>query len=211
MSKVFVVLQNGIYGVYDKGTNIFTEDNRIIDVKTPEETYEVIEWRRVPLITRKLLNEILELKHQRITRLDEQKTIQCTIDDMEKSINELRTKIRTLEEERIGFQREIDKLVKCYSEDKKIREIQNSIKGNELEDMSFYKGTLDKIKAKAIILKSTRPITYTYGFAYRNPTTYHVPKTIEEALEIISNEYYLDITFGKNEIHLNAFSSNDMW
>lgn len=92
------------------------------------------------------------------------------------------------------------------------KELSASIKGNEILKMSFYDGTLDREKAKIIIKKSReRRITYTYGFGFRNPTTNHAPKTKEEAYEIIDNQGYLDIDFNETEIHLNAFSSNDMW
>lgn len=211
MDRKFVVTESGIYGIYAAGTNIFTEDNKIINVKTPEEPFKEIEEKEVPAKTRKLLKEILKRKQQWIHRQSEQNNIQSEIEKLEKSIAELMEKSRMLEQERESIQKEINVLVKAYSDDKIIREIKKTVKGNENLRMSFYDRTLDRIKAKAIILKSKRPITYTYGLAYRNPTTYHVPKTMEEAFEIIDTEGLLDITFSTNEIHLNAYSGNDMW
>ena len=210
-TKVFVEFYNGIYGVYDDETNIFTEDNRIVNKTTPEEKFKKIDSKLVPSKTRKLLNNILTLKKKRITRERKQRDIQNQIDKLEFKKEELKAKKQILENERTVFQKEINNLVKDYSENKKIQLIKKSVKGDELLYMSFYHGTLDKMKAKAIISKTKRPITYTYGLAYRNPTTYHVPKTVEEAFEIIDTESLLDIHFNKDEIHLNAYSGNDMW
>lgn len=77
--------------------------------------------------------------------------------------------------------------------------------------MSFYDGTLDKIKAKEVIASTDKALKYTYGFGYRNPTTNHKPITREEAMKIVENEGWLDITEYEDYIHLNAFSENDMW
>lgn len=76
---------------------------------------------------------------------------------------------------------------------------------------SFYDGTLDIEKAKEVIQATNKPIVYTYGFEFKNPTTHRVSITKEEAIEKIENEYYLDITEEDDCIHFNAFSSNDMW
>ena len=77
--------------------------------------------------------------------------------------------------------------------------------------MSFYNGTLDKNKAKSVILESDKPCVYTYGLGYRNPTTYRKSISKEDAIEIIEDEGFLDITEEDNAFHLNGFSSNDMW
>lgn len=203
------VLVNGVFGVFNENTNIFTEDNQIINKRIVP--YENVDWKKVPHKTRKLLVSILELRCKRIDRQKKQEECQESIEEMEKMIEELRIKKAELENERKEIQKEINNLAMRYSEDKKLTEIKKTVKGNEIEKMSFYDGTLDVLRAKAILLKSKRPITYTYGLSYRNPTTFHVPKTIEEAFSIIENEGFLDITFGKYEIHLNAFSCNDMW
>ena len=77
--------------------------------------------------------------------------------------------------------------------------------------MSFFNGTLDKEKAKEYILNSEKPCRYTYGLGYRNPTTNNIFITKEEALEIIAKESLLDVREHDTYIHLNAYSSNDMW
>ena len=43
MERIFVITDNGVYGIYAAGTNIFTEDNKIINTKTPEEPFKEIE------------------------------------------------------------------------------------------------------------------------------------------------------------------------
>lgn len=77
--------------------------------------------------------------------------------------------------------------------------------------MSFYYGTLDTKKAKEFISETNKPIKYTYGLGYRNPTINHVPITKERAMEIIDTESLLDIDEHEDYIHLNAYSANDMW
>lgn len=77
--------------------------------------------------------------------------------------------------------------------------------------MSFYDGTLNREKAKEMIKQSDLPITYTYGLSYRRPTTYHKPITKEIAFNKVDKESLLDVDFGENEIHLNGYSSNDMF
>ena len=77
--------------------------------------------------------------------------------------------------------------------------------------MSFYNGTLDREKAKEFIKETKKPCQYTYGLGYRNPTTNHKPISKDEALHIVATESLLDITEHEDHIHLNAYSSNDMW
>lgn len=78
-------------------------------------------------------------------------------------------------------------------------------------NMSFYNGTLNKDVAKDFIANSNKQCIYTYGFAYRNPTTHKVPINKDKALQIIDKESYLDVKEEEKVIHLNAYSSNDMW
>ena len=77
--------------------------------------------------------------------------------------------------------------------------------------MSFFDGTLNREKAKEYILNSEKPCRYTYGLGYRNPTTNNIFITKEEALEIIAKESLLEVREHDTYIHLNAYSSNDMW
>lgn len=75
--------------------------------------------------------------------------------------------------------------------------------------MSFYDGTLDRIKASEVVEASEKPLMFRYGFAFRGAEKR--PITREKALNIIEDSgNYLDITETDNEILLNTFSSNDM-
>ena len=77
-------------------------------------------------------------------------------------------------------------------------------------EMSFYKGALDRAKAREVVETSEKPLMFRYGFAYRGAEKR--PITKEKALSIIDDSgNYLDIAETDNEILLNTFSSNDMW
>ena len=77
-------------------------------------------------------------------------------------------------------------------------------------EMSFYKGTLDRAKAREVVEVSEKPLMFRYGFAFRGAEKR--PITKEKALSIIDDSgNYLHITETDNEILLNTFSSNDMW
>ena len=78
-------------------------------------------------------------------------------------------------------------------------------------DMSFYHGTLNKAVLKEALKDRGKPIKYTYGLGYRNPTTNHKPITLEEALKIVDTQGLLNAREYENYIHLNAFSEMDMW
>lgn len=77
--------------------------------------------------------------------------------------------------------------------------------------MSFYDGTLNRAAAKEVIANTDKPIKYTFGLGYRNPTTNREPITKEKAFKIIDTEGLLDITEYEEFIHLNAYSDNDMF
>ena len=78
-------------------------------------------------------------------------------------------------------------------------------------EMSFYKGTLNRELATKIITESEKPCVFTYGFAFRNPTTYRKPIDKDKALAIIKDAGYLNIKEETDVVHLNEFSGNDMW
>ena len=77
--------------------------------------------------------------------------------------------------------------------------------------MSFYDGTLDREKAKEYVLASEKPLKHTCGFSYRNPTTHNKPITKEEAIKMIEEKDFLDITEREDYIHFNTYTANDMW
>lgn len=76
--------------------------------------------------------------------------------------------------------------------------------------MSFFNGTLDKEKLKDFIARSNKEIRYTYGLAYKNPTTYKVLISKNEAFDIINKESMLDATEFEDYLNLNAYSANDL-
>ena len=78
-------------------------------------------------------------------------------------------------------------------------------------NMSFYSGTLNKDKLNEFIKGYKKPIRYTYGLGYRNPTTNKVLIDEARALEIVKNESLLDARENEEYLHLNAYSGNDMW
>lgn len=66
--------------------------------------------------------------------------------------------------------------------------------------------------AKDFIENTTKQIKYTYGLGYRNPTTHNVPVTKDRAFEILKDHWgMLDIVEYDDYVHMNAYSSNDMW
>ena len=66
-----------------------------------------------------------------------------------------------------------------------VSKMKESVTGKEIEDMSFYDGTLDRARAVAIIEKSSRKCVYTYGLSYRNPTTHNAPRTKKKQLLLL--------------------------
>lgn len=76
--------------------------------------------------------------------------------------------------------------------------------------MSFYDGTLDRIKAREVVEASEKPLMFRYGFAFMGAEKR--PITKEKALSIIEDTgNYLDIKEDETEIVLNTFSEMDMW
>ena len=77
--------------------------------------------------------------------------------------------------------------------------------------MSFYNGTLDKKVLRDKIRNTNKQILFTYGFTWKNPTTCKQPVSVDEALRIVEKEDFLDATESRDNIHLNAFSINDLY
>lgn len=61
------------------------------------------------------------------------------------------------------------------------------------------------------INKVGKEIKTTHGFSWKNPTTYKVTIEKETAINLIKKSCLIDITEEEEFIHLNTFSSNDMW
>ncbi len=83
---------------------------------------------------------------------------------------------------------------------------------NPIRKMSLYDGTLDRKVAAQLIEETRKPIRYTYGFAWKNPTTLRVPISKNRALEIVEKGLYtMDFVEYEDYIHINEFSGSDMW
>lgn len=78
-------------------------------------------------------------------------------------------------------------------------------------EMSFYDGTLDRDKANEFIATTEKPFKYTVGLRIYNPVICNEPITREKAREIVNTANLLNITEYADYVHLNTFSSNDMW
>lgn len=87
-----------------------------------------------------------------------------------------------------------------------------SNKGGLFEHSFYY---ADKRKSNEEIiefLKSTnKPIKYTYGYKWKHPSTYEVPKTLDQAIAIVNENGLLDVEEKPDYIDMNEFSENDMW
>ena len=78
-------------------------------------------------------------------------------------------------------------------------------------NMSTYYGTMDRSKLAEFIKTTDKPIVYTFGFEWKNPTIRRVEKTINEALEIVRDESWLEAEEEEEVLHLHGYSENDMW
>ena len=56
-----------------------------------------------------------------------------------------------------------------------------------------------------------KPIKYTHGLGFRNPTIHKVPVTQKRAVEIFKENGLCDVTEHEDYVHVNTFSDNDMW
>lgn len=75
--------------------------------------------------------------------------------------------------------------------------------------MSFYDGTLDRVKAYEVVKSSAKPLMFRHGFGWKGAEKRPISK--EKALSIIEDSgNYLDVTEREDEILLNTYSSNDM-
>lgn len=68
-----------------------------------------------------------------------------------------------------------------------------------------------KEEALNLLETTDKPIKFTYGLAYRNPTTYKVPMTREDAIKTLSSNGLVDMQEFEDYVHVNKYSENDMW
>lgn len=72
-------------------------------------------------------------------------------------------------------------------------------------------GNCTKEEIISLVEKTDKPFVYTYGLAYRNPTTHRKPMSKEEAVNKVKSNGMIDITEEAEVIHIEEFSENDMW
>ena len=84
-------------------------------------------------------------------------------------------------------------------------------KETEMIKMSFWDRTYNKEKAVELIRNTDKQIKYTHGLGYRNPTIHNKPISKDCALEILDTESTIDIDEYQEHIHINTYSSNDLW
>lgn len=85
----------------------------------------------------------------------------------------------------------------------------NEVNGNETFNVSFTRG-YDAAFVCAVLLKTKRPIRYTYGLSYRNPTTNKVLIPVEKAVACVRKGGFVDVRAEKDCIYINEYSENDM-
>ena len=61
------------------------------------------------------------------------------------------------------------------------------------------------------ILNTSKPILYTHGLGYRNPTIHNKKISKEKALEIMGELEWKTISSNEKAVYLNTYSEMDMW
>ena len=150
---------------------------------------------------------LMEIYNNTLKRME----IDADIQGLKDEINKLEMKKSTLISEKDYVVKKLRSSIDDNIFQNKVSKFKESVTGKEIEDMSFYNGTLDRARAVAIIEKSSRKCVYTYGLSYRNPTTHNAPRTKKEAIAIVRNGGFVDVHFRKDVISINEYSENDMW
>ena len=196
-----ILLDNGALSKTDLA--IVKEDERGLFSEIPE--------KEVPVCLRKGLQEICSLRNKRISLsneerelLEKKETLNCKIQAIELQLVENRVARQNCYNMCLDISRATS------AEMSKI-EYRKTVKGDEIMKMSFYDDSLNRALAEVIFEKTKRPLIYTHGYEYRHPTTCRKPIGIEDAMRILKDNSYLDISFEEECIHLNTFSSNDMY
>ena len=76
----------------------------------------------------------------------------------------------------------------------------------------FEKGRFDSNKDGLFeFLRNTaKPIKHTHGLSYRCPVIFQKPVSAEEAIQSL-NKYTGEVEEHETFIHVNTYSSNDLW
>lgn len=201
-----------------------TKNEYAVEVKSGDDSLIISQFGKIKKAENVKEIDGKDLSNELIELMDEITESYLVIKHYESNISKYNDEINYHEKEIDGIKDSIKELTgyidKYKNSTKKIIKEMNekiialnmidSITGDEIESMSFFNGTLDRIRARLIISKTSRPIVYTYGLKFRKPTTYEVPITIDQALKAVDNDNYLDIKFLEDKIDMNAYSSSDM-
>lgn len=67
-----------------------------------------------------------------------------------------------------------------------------------------------KAEAMEFLEKTDKVIKWTFGFKFRNPTTYEIPISNEKAIKLFKENSLTDVTEKDTWIDFEQYSSNDM-
>jgi hypothetical protein len=84
-------------------------------------------------------------------------------------------------------------------------------KNDVVSEKLMLKAAYSKDEIVALVETTDKPFVYTYGLAYRNPTTHRKPISKDEAISFVKTKGMIDITEEAEVIHIEEFSENDMW
>ena len=63
---------------------------------------------------------------------------------------------------------------------------------------------------KKLVKETEKKIVWTHGLSFRNPTINKTPISKKKALELLDDSL-MDFDEHERHIHINTYSSNDMW
>ena len=176
-------------------------------ILSSEVNKDIANFEPLTTVNPEIREGLMEIYNNTLKRME----IDADIQGLKDEINKLEMKKSTLISEKDYVVKKLRSSIDDNIFQNKVSKIKESVTGKEIEDMSFYDGTLDRARAVAIIEKSSRKCVYTYGLSYRNPTTHNAPRTKKEAIAIVRNGGFVDVHFRKDVISINEYSANDMW
>lgn len=206
-------IQNSIGGIVtSNGVTISAEYLKVL--KTDEFSLQV----RVVEVEEKE-KELLDCMYDNCEKLIESNA------KLDRQLTEINKQLDKLELERLKLKEEQENLIfniqqgttdtkkSLYNECIKYK--YSGITGEELEKYSFFSKqycTVDAEYIQVLLSKTKRPILYTYGLKYRNPTTKDKKITNEQAVNYFKSGGMIDVdATDPNVIYMNEYSANDMW
>lgn len=209
--KFYHNVDDGSYAVRLDSGALSKEDLSLVkEVEIAE--YTEISEKCVPAYLRRGLRKIFRLRNKRYALAQKEKALCERRDSYYAKAHDTEHEIAEIKKLRQDFFDECSDISRAMSAERVQKELSKKVTGKEIMKMSFYNDTLDRNLAWAIIKKTKRPLVYTHGLVYRNPTTLRKPISVLEAQEIVLQKgNLLDISFNSENVHLNTFSGSDMW